>query len=246
MNIRNILMMVLLSLMSGTTIKAQFNTVGCLYNHPANKTKNPQETNASPIVDNLMLKDSLKNVSSYKNVVNSCGEDVGTSSHTSDDILQYLNMAYPLKSVQINSEFGMRRHPVTHKYCMHNGVDLQARYEPVFSMLPGKVVKATIIGEQNSVCTETFLLIGPFDTEIEQKNCYKYICTNFFKTLLFFGRGTMQVSQDVFRFVPLQDFTSLSDIDWNKSILEIDNQFSAKYHLSNEEIAFVESMIKPM
>lgn len=52
MNIRNILMMVLLSLMSGTTIKAQFNTVGCLYNHPANKTKNPQETNASPIVDN--------------------------------------------------------------------------------------------------------------------------------------------------------------------------------------------------
>ena len=46
-------MMVLLSLMSGTTIKAQFNTVGCLYNHPANKTKNPQETNASPIVDNL-------------------------------------------------------------------------------------------------------------------------------------------------------------------------------------------------
>ena len=104
----------------------------------------------------------------------------------------------------------------------------------------------TIIGEQNSACTETFLLIGPFDTEIEQKNCYKYICTNFFKTLLFFGRGTMQVSQDVFRFVPLQDFTSLSDIDWNKSILEIDNQFSAKYHLSNEEIAFVESMIKPM
>ena len=60
------------------------------------------------------------------------------------------------------------------------------------------------------------------------------------------GFSTMQVSQDVFRFVPLQDFTSLSDIDWNKSILEIDNQFSAKYHLSNEEIAFVESMIKPM
>ena len=104
----------------------------------------------------------------------------------------------------------------------------------------------TIIGEQNSVCTETFLLIGPFDTEIEQKNCYKYICTNFFKALLFFGRGTMQVSQDVFRFVPLQDFTSLSDIDWNKSIPEIDNQLFAKYHLTNEEISFIESMIKPM
>ena len=135
-------MMVLLSFMPSTTIKAQFNTVGRLYNQQVHKTKNPQETNASPLVDNLMLKDSLKNVSSYKNVVNSCGEDVGTSSHTSDDILQFLNMAFPLKNIQINSEFGMRYYPVTHKYCMHNGVDLQAHYEPVFSMLPGKVVKA--------------------------------------------------------------------------------------------------------
>lgn len=89
-------------------------------------------------------------------------------------------------------------------------------------------------------------MIGPFDTEIEQKNCYKYICTNFFKALLFFGRGTMQVSQDVFRFVPLQNFTSSSDIDWNKSVLEINNQLSAKYRLTNEEISFIESMIKPM
>ena len=104
----------------------------------------------------------------------------------------------------------------------------------------------TIMGEQNSVCTETFLLIGPFDTEIEQKNCYKYICTNFFKTLLFFGRGTMQVSQDVFRFIPLQDFTKHSGIDWSKSIPEIDRQLYAKYHLSEEEIAFIEKMIKPI
>ena len=104
----------------------------------------------------------------------------------------------------------------------------------------------TIIGEQNSVCTETFLLIGPFNTEIEQKNCYKYICTNFFKALLFFGRGTMQVSQDVFRFVPLQDFTPKSDVCWNKSVNEINLQLYEKYNLTNEEIVFIESMIKPM
>ena len=58
MNIRNILMMVLLSLMSGTTIKAQFNTVGRLYNHPANKTKNPQEINPS-LVDSLIFHNGL-------------------------------------------------------------------------------------------------------------------------------------------------------------------------------------------
>ena len=42
----------------------------------------------------------------------------------------------------------------------------------------------TIIGEPKSVCTETFLLIGPFDSELEQKNCHKYVLTNFFKVLL--------------------------------------------------------------
>lgn len=89
-----------------------------------------------------MLKDSLNHASSHLNMVESCRDNVGPSSQTSGDILQFLNMAFPLKNIQINSEFGMRRHPVTHKYCMHNGVDLQARYEPVFSMLPGKVVKA--------------------------------------------------------------------------------------------------------
>lgn len=48
----------------------------------------------------------------------------------------------------------------------------------------------------------------------------------------------MQVSQDVFRFVPLQNFTDESYIDWSKSISEIDTQLYAKYKLSDEEISF--------
>lgn len=103
-----------------------------------------------------------------------------------------------------------------------------------------------IIAPPGVVCSETFLVIGPFENSVEQKNVNRYLKTNFCRILLFFGRGTMQVSQDVFRFVPLQDFTSLSDIDWNKSIPEIDNQLYAKYQLTNEEVAFVESMIKPI
>lgn len=67
-----------------------------------------------------------------------------------------------------------------------------------------------------------------------------------FQNTAIFGRGTMQVSQDVFRFVPLQDFTSKSDIDWSKSIPEIDQQLYAKYSLSEDEISFMESMIRPM
>lgn len=104
----------------------------------------------------------------------------------------------------------------------------------------------SIIGNRNEICTETFLLIGPFSTQEEQLNCKKFFDTNFFKILIFFGRGTMQVSRDVFRFIPMQDFTANSDIDWSKSVAEIDAQLYAKYNLSVEEISFIESMIKPM
>ena len=61
--------------------------------------------------------------------------------------------------------------------------------------------------------------------------------------------GLLKVIQDQFecvQFVPLQDFTSDSDIDWNKTIPEIDQQLYKKYKLTEEEIAFIERMIKPM
>ena len=67
-------------------------------------------------------------------------------------------------------------------------------------------------------------MIGPFNNQEELMYCKKYMETDFFRVLLFFGRGTMQVSQEVFRFIPLQDFTFNSDVDWNKSIIEIDLQ----------------------
>ena len=98
----------------------------------------------------------------------------------------------------------------------------------------------------NEACTETFLLIGPFKTESEMDNCYKYINTHFFLFLLYFGHGTMQVNQNVFKTIPLQDFTSSSDIDWSKSLKDIDIQLYKKYKLSGEEVEYIESVIKPM
>lgn len=70
--------------------------------------------------------------------------------------------------------------------------------------------------------------------------------SKFARTML----GTIKVTQDnskeLWTNVPLQDFTESSDIDWNVSIPEIDRQLYAKYHLTEEEIAFIERMIKPM
>lgn len=81
------------------------------------------------------------------------------------------------------------------------------------------------------LCSETFLVIGPFNNQEELMYCKKYMETDFFRVLLFFGRGTMQVSQEVFRFIPLQDFTFNSDVDWNKSIIEIDLQLFKKIQI---------------
>ncbi len=103
-----------------------------------------------------------------------------------------------------------------------------------------------ILAEPGVVCTETFLAIGPFAIKEEMINCKKYMCTDFFKILLFFGKGTIHVTQDVFNYIPLQNFTAQSDIDWSKSIPEIDQQLYTKYNLSEDEINFIEKMIKPM
>ncbi len=103
-----------------------------------------------------------------------------------------------------------------------------------------------ILAEPNEICTETFLMIGPFDTKEEQINCETYMNTTFFKFLLHAGHGTMNVSSAVFCYTPLQNFTSNSDIDWNKSISDIDKQLYKKYGLSKEEIDFIENTIKEM
>lgn len=74
----------------------------------------------------------------------------------------------------------------------------------------------------------------------------KYIYSRFFRYLVSIKKKTQDNARDVFQFVPLQDFTSESDIDWTKSVTDIDQQLYTKYHLSNEEISFIESIIKPM
>ena len=80
----------------------------------------------------------------------------------------------------------------------------------------------------------------------ECKNIIKYIKTCFFRYLVSIKKKTQDNARYVFQFVPLQDFTSNSDIDWSVSIPEIDEQLYEKYGLSEDEIAFIEKMIKPM
>ena len=70
--------------------------------------------------------------------------------------------------------------------------------------------------------------------------------TRFFRCLVGVKKHDQGAGKNVYRFVPFQDFTSSSDIDWSKSIDEIDEQLFNKYGLTDEERAFIRRMIKPM
>lgn len=100
--------------------------------------------------------------------------------------------------------------------------------------------------EPNEICTETYMVVGSYDSELEANNLSLYLRTRFVRFLIAQLAATQHLSKEKFALVPDQDFTEKSDIDWSKSIAEIDAQLYAKYNLSDEEIAFIESMIKPM
>ena len=94
--------------------------------------------------------------------------------------------------------------------------------------------------------TETFISVGFFNTENENKNCLKYISCKFARAMLGVLKITQDLTPDKWKYVPLQDFTSDSDIDWSKSVHEIDLQLYQKYGLSEDEIDFIESHVKEM
>ena len=110
----------------------------------------------------------------------------------------------------------------------------------------GEVPAAPMLAKPGMACTETFIEIGAFDNEKELNNLYSYIKTKFFRTLVGIRKRTQHATQNVYAYVPLQDFTSSSDIDWTKSAADIDKQLYAKYGLTDDEINFIETHVKAM
>lgn len=113
-------------------------------------------------------------------------------------------------------------------------------------VLSTPLVGEPLVGEPLVGYTQSFIGIGAFDTEAEARATLKYVKSKFARTML----GILKITQDnppeKWRFVPLQDFTPASDIDWSRSIPEIDRQLYAKYGLDEAEIAFIETHVKEM
>lgn len=99
-----------------------------------------------------------------------------------------------------------------------------------------KVLSTTEILPPKTICTETYLIAGSFDTEAEAKNYFNYLKGKFARFLVAQIAMTQQITKFTFSFVPIQDFSK----PWT------DEELYAKYGLTDDEIAFIESMIKPM
>lgn len=106
----------------------------------------------------------------------------------------------------------------------------------------------SFIGEPGSICTESYIAMGMELnlTKIMAINLTKYLKTKFLRFLHGIAKSSQDATAKTYQFVPLQDFSDKSDIDWSKSIAEIDQQLYAKYKFSKDEIDYVESKIKPM
>lgn len=108
----------------------------------------------------------------------------------------------------------------------------------------GRVVGAPSLAAPGVGFTQTFMAIGQFDTEDEAEACARYVRTKFARAMLGVLKTTQHNSAIKWNYVPLQDFTEDSEIDWAKSTDEIDEQLYGKYGLDAEEVAFIQARVK--
>jgi len=123
------ILVILTSALAPIASFAQFNTIGDVVTRPSIKSvKNPSEQTEAPKYSVLPSDTAFAEVPDRME-----GKE--------ERLRTYLSVSFPLKKIQINSKFGMRKHPIYHRYIMHNGIDLHARHEDVLSMLPGTVLR---------------------------------------------------------------------------------------------------------
>ena len=87
-----------------------------------------------------------------------------------------------------------------------------------------------------SVVTETYILLGAYDTEEEARNCFSYVVTRLFRFLIAVRSSAQDLARSAYQFVPLQDFSE----PWT------DKKLYKKYGISDEEVAYIEKLIRPM
>ena len=192
-----------------------------------------------------------KDFPKYKNIIGSKGNEKRLTTKIFDQISIFTKEKSSTDDIKI---IGLIDNSRYYRYIPIKYLDTHENLSKYKVILPksngtgalGEKLSAPFIGEPKLGYTQSFIGIGAFNNKTEAEAALKYIKTKFTRTML----GILKVTQDnnkpVWKFVPLQDFTSSSDINWNGSISDIDRQLYHKYNLTNEEITFIEDHIKPM
>ena len=140
------------------------------------------------------------------------------------------------------------------RYILRSYIDAPANFKFYKVLMPaangsgalGETLAAPFVGAPYVDGTETFITIGAFETKEEANALLKYVKTKFARAMLSILKVTQHITPEKWKYVPLQDFTESSDIDWSVPIKNIDKQLYKKYGLTNEEIEFIETHVKEM
>lgn len=128
------IVIVLLLLLSGNHVKAQFNTVSCPGNRYKVTVENPtRTTNETEAASECITSENEKSVPDKVSL-----SSVDTKKK--EQVARYLSVCHPLSHIKINSPYGYRKDPFTGKRKFHNGIDLHARSAKVFAMMKGRVL----------------------------------------------------------------------------------------------------------
>lgn len=230
------------------------------------KAKGFKSIDASILPQNKFdLEKLYKDFPEYRKIIGSEGRErrLTTSIFDQLDVFKDSPMA---ESAEI---IGLIKNNRVKRYLPQKYLDEHENFEKYKVLLPksngsgaiGEVLSTPLVGEPLVGYTQSFIGIGTFDHKKEAESCLKYIKSKFARTMLGILKVTQDNSREVWKYVPFQDFTEQSDIDWSKSVSvidseaskkyklsinEIDAQLYAKYNLTPEEITFIETHVKEM
>lgn len=191
----------------------------------------------------------------YPNAINqlSNGHPYDMSTNIFDRLPQVFFDAQPEEKgyIKILGRIGTSR---TYKYILKEYVNSPINLYKYKVFLPsangngtfGETLSQPVLGMPGTGSTETFISIGTVENEHQANAILNYIKSKFLRAMLNVLKTTQHLTPAVWKYVPLQDFTDKSDINWNTSIADIDQQLYKKYGLSQEEIDFIETHVKEM
>lgn len=203
------------------------------------------------IQNNLILDVVYEDYPEVEAVIGSEGKDKRFERNIFDKLPAFVETQQAASDIKTIGTVGNKRtwRYIDEKYVDKSHANLK-KYKLIISAAAsdkfGSSLSDFVIGKPNEAYTRSFIGFGAYSSDLEVRNIEKYLKTKFARALLYTLKFGRMNNKDVWQNVPLQDFTKDSDIDWSKSIKELDEQLYDKYHLSDKEIEFIEDNVKEM